>query len=109
VPYLNGVYPSTTISERGGEFVCRRGRRRLRARVDPQVHINSNGSATESVLHSFTAGAMDRRRWLLHWTEQEISYGLAYSTVIPNVIGELFELTPTAHGEWNRTVLETSR
>jgi uncharacterized repeat protein (TIGR03803 family) len=106
-PYLNGRYPSTTISDaQGNLYVVAYGGTHNDGLI-LKFTINSNGSATESVLHSFTGGSDGTGPLAITLDGAGNIYGLAYSTVIPTAIGELFELTPTAHGEWNLTVLET--
>jgi len=106
-PYSNGRYPSTTISDAAGNlYVVAEGG----AHDDGLIlkfTINSQGQATESVLYSFTGGSDGSGPLGITLDGAGNIYGLAYSSVIPTVTGELFELTPTAHGEWKLAVLET--
>jgi uncharacterized repeat protein (TIGR03803 family) len=107
VPYLNGRYPSTTITDAEGNlYVVAEGG----AHNDGMIlkfTLNSNGSASESVLYSFTGGSDGSGPLGITLDGAGNIYGLAYSSVNPTILGELFELTPTAHGPWNLTVLET--
>ena len=106
-PYLNGRYPSTTISDAEGNLyvVAEGGAYDLGLIL--RFTLNSQGQATETVLHDFTGGSDGSGPVAITLDGAGNVYGLAYSTVIPNVVGELFELTPTSHGAWNLTVLET--
>jgi uncharacterized repeat protein (TIGR03803 family) len=106
-PYLNGRYPSTTISDAQGNLYVVAYGGSHNVGVILKFTINSNGSATESVLHSFTGGSDGSGPLAITLDGAGNIYGLAYSSVSPTTIGELFELTPTAHGPWNLTVLET--
>jgi uncharacterized repeat protein (TIGR03803 family) len=106
-PYLNGHYPSTTISDaQGNLYVVAEGGAYNRGMI-LKFTINSNGAATESVLYSFTGASDGEGPLAITLDGAGNIYGLAYSSVGDTVIGELFELTPTSHGEWNQTVLET--
>jgi uncharacterized repeat protein (TIGR03803 family) len=106
-PFLHGVYPSTTISDAEGNlYVVAEGGAYQHGLI-LKFTLNSQGQATETVLYTFTGGSDGTGPLGITLDGAGNIYGLAYSTVIPNVLGELFELTPTAHGEWNQTVLET--
>jgi hypothetical protein len=107
VPYLNGHYPSTTISDAEGNLYVVAEGGAYNDGMILKFTINSNGSATESVLYTFTGGSDGSGPLAITLDGAGNIYGLAYSSVIPTVTGELFELTPTSHGAWNLTVLET--
>jgi uncharacterized repeat protein (TIGR03803 family) len=107
VPYLNGRYPSTTISDAAGNlYVVAEGGAYDRGLI-LRFTLNSQGQATETVLYTFTGGTDGSGPLAITLDGAGNIYGLAYSTVVPTIDGELFELTPTAHGAWNLTVLET--
>jgi uncharacterized repeat protein (TIGR03803 family) len=106
-PYLNGVYPSTTVSDAEGNFYVVAEGGAYNHGLILKFTLNSKGQATETVLHDFTDGSDGSGPLAITIDGAGNIYGLAYSSVIPTITGELFELTPTAHGKWNLTVLET--
>lgn len=105
-PYLNGVYPSTTIGDAEGNlYVVAEGGAYERGLI-LKFTLNAQGQATETVLHDFTGGSDGMGPVAITLDGAGNIYGLAYrSSLQPG--GELFELTPSSHGEWNLTVLET--
>ncbi|MFZ0773028.1 MAG: choice-of-anchor tandem repeat GloVer-containing protein [Candidatus Sulfotelmatobacter sp.] len=106
VPYLNGLYPSTTISDAEGNlYVVAQGGAYNHGLI-LKFTLNAQGQATETVLHDFTGGSDGVGPVAITLDGAGNIYGLAYrSSLQPG--GELFELTPSSHGEWNLTVLET--
>jgi uncharacterized repeat protein (TIGR03803 family) len=107
VPYLHGRYPSTTISDAEGNLYVVAEGGAYNEGLILKFTFNAEGQAIETVLHTFTGGNDGEGPLGITLDGAGNIYGLAYSSVTPTVIGELFKLTPTSHGAWSLTVLET--
>jgi uncharacterized repeat protein (TIGR03803 family) len=104
-PYLNGQNPNTMVADAAGNlYVVTNAGGRYNSGLVMRVTPNSQGGATQTVLYTFKGGTDGIRPIGLFLDAAGNLYGITAGGGTLKY-GTVFALTPTAHGEWNETIL----
>src|SRR5579862_658358 len=103
-PETHGLKPTCIISDGAGDFYVCAGGGTYGFGVILKFSANSQGTLTETVLYNFADSPDGARPFALLLDGGGNLWGLTESGGV-NKAGTFFELTPTAHGMWNESVL----